>query len=790
MNRSCTCICGDVGLVLIASLGLSLGFAGEAFGQECTNDAGTGQFAEGENCVLDNNDDTTNGGCNSELPVFTLVGALPVTYCGNAATMLVDRTCAASCEIDTDCPVGDTCVDTDDDMVPDSCSGPAQELRCRSACAMDSDCPVGDTCEDTSNPPDGIPDRCAGPGQGVCDVPGGVCVGLNQPNVISRDTDWYLVSQQLLMDADMAGDGNGVVRILSSVTGEMSGPMVGIDLATFMFTINNTLPGEDNCVTAGISGSVTGCWDSTGGNGMTVANAVITISEHPAGIIVFVGTAECDGAPIREGFECSTGLNDYIVTIESDPAFEDGTFLGCGDPLNDPLLMDCNTPNGGVAGCNDPQCCKLVCEEFTPFCCLLAPGWNLQCSLAAIDLGCAPEPGGPICLRTGSDVTVDNYLAVCTDPYGAWSGDGFGGGGPGDSDWGDFYNPIGDETAMEAAFTNGFFMFDVATSRRELFANIITWQQIFTPDDSLERTILGDGSVAFDDDNNKEFDRLESSFVITGPGVDLLFDLTQTLAQILPANGGSEVSVLTQTYTITNESGASIEFDLVRHLDIDLGWATGGFATDSVGTGVNDNPSGLYAFMGKQGADPGTYVTVAVDIGGQYYGAKSGIDPDGEGPGPAMSAGTTTIQWDAYGVPVGWENYIAGIGANLDGESGPSPASIPPATGGPGADGSMGVTVHVSLTGVGEKGSTATVIVTHTYGANTPLGIPGGGGCVPNPATCPYDCQAVPDCNVGINDFLAVLAQWGSPGSCDRDGVPNVGINDFLGVLAAWGPCP
>ncbi len=55
--------------------------------------------------------------------------------------------------------------------------------------------------------------------------------------------------------------------------------------------------------------------------------------------------------------------------------------------------------------------------------------------------------------------------------------------------------------------------------------------------------------------------------------------------------------------------------------------------------------------------------------------------------------------------------------------------------------------------------------------------------------TCPWDCEASPDKNVGINDFLAVLAQWGEPGSCDFDG-GGVGINDFLGLLANWGPCP
>ncbi len=55
--------------------------------------------------------------------------------------------------------------------------------------------------------------------------------------------------------------------------------------------------------------------------------------------------------------------------------------------------------------------------------------------------------------------------------------------------------------------------------------------------------------------------------------------------------------------------------------------------------------------------------------------------------------------------------------------------------------------------------------------------------------SCPWDCEPTPNGDVGINDFLAVLAQWGSPGSCDFDG-GGVGINDFLDLLANWGPCP
>jgi hypothetical protein len=55
---------------------------------------------------------------------------------------------------------------------------------------------------------------------------------------------------------------------------------------------------------------------------------------------------------------------------------------------------------------------------------------------------------------------------------------------------------------------------------------------------------------------------------------------------------------------------------------------------------------------------------------------------------------------------------------------------------------------------------------------------------------CPWDCGVPPDGLVSVLDFLAMLSQWGGPGSCDFniDGV--VSILDFLAMLAHWGPCP
>jgi hypothetical protein len=55
---------------------------------------------------------------------------------------------------------------------------------------------------------------------------------------------------------------------------------------------------------------------------------------------------------------------------------------------------------------------------------------------------------------------------------------------------------------------------------------------------------------------------------------------------------------------------------------------------------------------------------------------------------------------------------------------------------------------------------------------------------------CPWDCQTVPNGQVDISDFLALLAQFGQVGtSCDFDG-GGVGVTDFLAFLANFGPCP
>ena len=57
---------------------------------------------------------------------------------------------------------------------------------------------------------------------------------------------------------------------------------------------------------------------------------------------------------------------------------------------------------------------------------------------------------------------------------------------------------------------------------------------------------------------------------------------------------------------------------------------------------------------------------------------------------------------------------------------------------------------------------------------------------------CLWDCGGDHDGNVGIVDFLALLAQWNQVGTtCDFGlGAAGVGFNEFVDLLANWGACP
>ncbi len=59
------------------------------------------------------------------------------------------------------------------------------------------------------------------------------------------------------------------------------------------------------------------------------------------------------------------------------------------------------------------------------------------------------------------------------------------------------------------------------------------------------------------------------------------------------------------------------------------------------------------------------------------------------------------------------------------------------------------------------------------------------------PEPCPWDCDGSADGVVSINDFLAILNEWGMENTlCHFGTEPTVGIAEFLAVLGQWGACP
>jgi hypothetical protein len=693
-----------------------------AYGQ-CTNDVGAGDLAEGEACLVDNDEDTTNVGCNADPAIFTTLATSDFTngvllVCGISSTYLN----TATCDVDADCPDGDTC--------------------------------VGDP-----NPGDGTE-------EGECDGPG-------QPSVSTRDTDWYLIPQSVLTDHD--ADGNGVVGINSQLLGSEA------PLANFHIGIT---PNGTTCDTDILSD--TGCWANAGdacdvdadchsgecvgdpnpGDGNAEgtcaaaddpAENLVIIADYPDGIAIWTGIGFCSGGGDwgNPDYFCSTGNNDHILQVW----FTEGPTACAPGPPQGP----CNEAAPfGVVGCEDPACCAEVCT--TPglqFCCSTV--WNLACASAAVDLGCAPEPGGPVLIATGDDETVEGYLRVKSDPYGAFADTSFGGTPNGS----DYFNPAsaGDDAAV-ASFANGFFLFIRDTNSRELLANIVDWQEVFPTDDSLDRAIVAINTPS-DTDADGVDDQLTSAFEVTGTGVDLDFALQQNVEQVAAGK-----ATLTQRYTITNNLGSPITFVLQRNFDNDLVWQSSTYDNDDMGTGWNGTSADMYVIAQEPGT-PETAVTHSCALGTAYCGAKSGVNPDAADPDCLeYGAGTDTQDWDAYGLPDCWVNHIANVGHNVNGSSGDAP----------GTDAHLSLEVTVTL----PAGPAASVVVEylHTYGDSCPWGQDcTAGGCI-------WDCESVPDGQVGVTDFLAILAQWGQVGtSCDYDG-GGVGVTDFLELLANWGPCP
>jgi len=306
-------------------------------------------------------------------------------------------------------------------------------------------------------------------------------------------------------------------------------------------------------------------------------------------------------------------------------------------------------------------------------------------------------------IRTGSDSTLGGYLEIKPDSYGAFA-QAFTGvpGGPNE----ELFRPAG-STLQLSAFTSGFFVFAGGT-QRELLSDNAEFQATYPADASLTRTVTSP-NVASDFNGDGVNDSLSSAFSVTGGATNLGFALTQRVTAFGPG-----VSFLRQTYAVTNNGSAPIAFSMVRMYDGDLLWA-GDFSNDNVGTTTNGAGLGSYVYQSEVGSSSQA-VTLSSTLATQYFGGKHGVDPDGAGGSPAYNFGTDVQVWNAFGIPTGWVNNVAGVGYNTNGDSGASP---------PGAtapmDAFMGLGHSISL----DAGASLSFDVFHTYGQTSPVPEPG-----------------------------------------------------------------
>ncbi len=598
-------------LSLLVSAGVALGLASWTYGQ-CTNDCGSGDVAEGEPCLVDNDVDDTNGGCNSSPAVFA-DGQCSLTICGTASTY----------------------VDSGGNNV--------------------------------------------------------------------RDTDWYLVDAATLADAD--ADGNGVVQIRSTVTSEF--PAV-----TFIVAI-----GDPVCKAVSVVGQ-TGFGGPDCATGDSAVYTVI-LADHPNGIVVFVAP----GNPGRDGVECDLGANDYILLIECIELF-----TACA-----PGSGPCGEPNGSP-GCEDPECCDLVCQQDA-FCCFVV--WDQTCVDIAIEQGCVTGPGQGVLIATGSDDSIDGYMDVTSDGVGSQATEFLGG-----PAWDDNYNPVGGPLQNPGFATTTFLYTDSTALAMTLHSGSSSvWGR-----HGMFMLITADQGTS-DTNGNGVDDTRVVDFTVSG-GLSLDITCTQKVESFL-ALDGTPVATWTVTYDITNTGNAST-FRIVRWGDVNSSWV-GGAANDIVGTGTNAGVKcDRFVYIGEDGA-PNFSITLSTnDPDAAYVGSKQDYDPDCEGPDPPFGSGTDAGQvWALHGFPPSYINQIAGVGQNADGESGTAPddGCDPPHVG---TDGSIGLQSTISL----DPGESTTVVYKYTYGAITPEGADCGDG-----QPCPWDLDN--SGIVGATDLLALLVTWG-----------------------------
>jgi len=333
----------------------------------------------------------------------------------------------------------------------------------------------------------------------------------------------------------------------------------------------------------------------------------------------------------------------------------------------------------------------------------------------------------------GNGISGDGRLTIPVDPFGAWYANF-----SNTANRGEFYDPPGTLGADYPTFAVGTYLF-VGTSYRVALNQEPVWNQ-FWVGNLTANVVSGPNALdyAYNDGVN---DTATASFTVASADSSVNLSIDMLAAVRRPA-------YVVVRYRITNNASSAINFKLYRSWDLDLFWRTGrsdDYQNDEVCGGVYGGQG--YPYQGEFGLGVRFALSSLNPING-YVAAKRNFRDSSWPPDcPTMGYGTDFQEWNAYGIPACWVNYVAyfGIGPGCSGDND--------------GDGHIGVEVPVSLA----AGGSATVTFIHTYGSG-------------QPATCNL-ADVNLDGTVDDADLLAVLFAFGNS-------APNADVDvNFDGVV-------
>jgi hypothetical protein len=335
----------------------------------------------------------------------------------------------------------------------------------------------------------------------------------------------------------------------------------------------------------------------------------------------------------------------------------------------------------------------------------------------------------------GNGISGDGRLTIPVDPFGAWYADFTNG-----ANRGEFYDPPGALGVDYPTFSVGTYLF-VGTSYRVALNQEPVWNQ-FWVGNLTANVVSGPTALnyAYNDGVN---DTATASFTVASADSSVNLSIDMLAAVRRPA-------YVVVRYRITNNASSAINFKLYRSWDLDLFWRTeqiDDYQNDEVCGGVYGGQG--YPYQGEFGLGV-RFALSSLNPTSGYVAAKNTYrdpnwppDPDC----PTMGYGTDFQEWDAYGIPSCWVNYVAYYGPG------------PGCSGLNFGDAHIGVEVPVSLA----AGGSATVTFIHTYGSG-------------QPATCNL-ADVNLDGTVDDADLLAVLFAFGNS-------APNADVDvNFDGVV-------